>query len=95
MAFGMRNAPATFQRLMNLVLSGLAFCEAHLDDLVVCSDSWVEHVDHLQTVFSHLTDAGLTVNLSKCEFRQATVTYLGKANQEFAVNCSCVGGTPL
>lgn len=37
MPFGMRNAPATFQRLMNLVLSGLPFCEVYLDDLVVLS----------------------------------------------------------
>lgn len=37
MAFGMRNAPATFQRLINV---GLPFCEAYLDDLVVCSESW-------------------------------------------------------
>lgn len=63
---------------MNVVLSGLYFCEACLDDLVVCSNSWMEHMDHLQTVFSNLKEAGLTVNLSTCEFRQATVTYLGK-----------------
>lgn len=78
MAFGMRNAPATFQQLMNVVLSGLSFSEAYLDDLVVYSNSLVEDVDHLQTVFSRLKEAGLTVNLSKCEFAQATVTYLGK-----------------
>lgn len=39
MAFGMRNAPATFQRLVNIVLSGLSGCEAYLDDLVIYSDS--------------------------------------------------------
>lgn len=48
--FGMRNALATFQRLINVVLSGLPFCEAYLDDLVVCSESWREHLQHLQTV---------------------------------------------
>ena len=37
MAFGMHNAPATFQHLVNVVLAGLSFCEAYLDDLVVCS----------------------------------------------------------
>lgn len=76
--FGMCNAPATFQRLMHVVLSGLSFCEAYLDDLVVCSSSWVEHMTHLQLVFQRLSEANLTVNLSKCEFGQATVTYLGK-----------------
>lgn len=78
MPFGMRNAPATFQRLMNLVLSGLPFCEAYLDDLVVCSESWSEHKEHLRVVFCRLNEAGLTVNLAKCEFGQATVVYLGK-----------------
>ncbi len=42
MAFGMRNAPATFQRLMQKVLSGVKSCEAYLDDVVVYSDSWEE-----------------------------------------------------
>lgn len=78
MAFGMCNAPATFQRLMNVVLSGLSFCEAYLDDLVICSSTWCEHLAHLEKVFMRLRDAKLTVNLSKCEFGQATVTYLGK-----------------
>lgn len=78
MAFGMCNAPATFQRLMKVVLSGLPFCEAYLDDLVVCSATWTEHVQRLGAVFARLSEATLTVNLSKCEFGQATVTYLGK-----------------
>lgn len=78
MAFGMCNAPATFQRLMNVVLSGLSFCRAYLDDLVICSSSWGEHVDHLGRVFERLQEDNLTVNLSKCEFGKATVTYLGK-----------------
>lgn len=73
MAFGTRNVPATFQRLVNVVLAGLSFCEAYLDDLVVCSESWAEHLEHLQAVFCRLKE-GLTVNLSKCEFGQATVT---------------------
>lgn len=78
MPFRMRNAPATFQRLMNLVLSGLPFCEAYLDDLVVCSESWSEHVEHLHAVFFCLNEVGLTINLAKCEFGQTTVKYLRK-----------------
>lgn len=65
-------------RLMNIVLSGLSFCEAYLDDLVVCSETWVEHLEHLRVVFGRLKEANFTVNLSKCQFAQATVTYLGK-----------------
>lgn len=78
MAFGLRNAPATFQRLMNSVLAGVQNCKAYLDDIVVYSSSWKAHVDTLTTVFTHLRDASLTLNLSKCEFAKATVTYLGK-----------------
>lgn len=45
MAFGMCNAPATFHRLMNVILAGLPFCAAYLEYLVVCSESWVDHVE--------------------------------------------------
>ena len=78
MAFGMRNAPATFQRLVNIVLAGVENCTAYLDDLVVHSSSWTEHVATLKVVFERLQAASLTLNLAKCEFGKATVTYLGK-----------------
>lgn len=47
MAFGMRNAPATFQRLVNRVLTGVACCEAYLDDVVIYSSTWPQHVAQL------------------------------------------------
>ncbi|XP_067261173.1 uncharacterized protein [Chanodichthys erythropterus] len=78
MAFGMRNAPATFQRLINIVLAGVRNCNAYLDDLVIYSSSWSAHVATLREVFERLRNASLTLNLSKCEFGQATVTYLGR-----------------
>ena len=78
MAFGMRNAPATFQRLMQRVLSGVANCEVYLDDVVVYSADWQTHVETLSVVFQCLQDASLTLNLAKCEFAKATITYLGK-----------------
>jgi len=74
----MRNAPATFQRLVNDVLSGVSNCEAYLDDLVIHSDTWGGHMDSLREVFGRLSHANLTLNLAKCEFGRATVTYLGK-----------------
>lgn len=95
MAFGMRNAPATFQRLMNIVLAGLSFCEAYLDDSVVCSVSWSEHVEHVHAVFHRLKEAGLTVNLSKCEFGQATVTYLGKVVGGGQAKVECIEAFPV
>ncbi len=78
MPFGLRNAPATFQRLMNRVVSGLEGCAVYLDDVVVYSDSWEEHVRRVRALFERLVWARLTVNLAKCEFAKATVTYLGK-----------------
>nr|XP_055054187.1 uncharacterized protein LOC129439536 [Misgurnus anguillicaudatus] len=78
MAFGMRNAPSTFQRLINIVLSGVPNCNAYLDDLVIYSTDWEEHVSLLRVVFERLKKASLTLNLAKCEFGQATITYLGR-----------------
>jgi len=54
MPFGMKNAPATFQRMMNKVISGLDGCEAYIDDLVLYSASWEEHVKLLKKFFSRL-----------------------------------------
>lgn len=78
MPFGLRNAPATFQRLMNLVLSGVDHCEVYLDDIVVYTDSWTAHLKTLTEVFERLSRASLTLNLAKCEFGKAVVVYLGK-----------------
>ncbi|KAL2097351.1 hypothetical protein ACEWY4_006558 [Coilia grayii] len=78
MAFGLRNAPATFQRLMWRILAGVPNCEVYLDDIVLHSSSWPSHLQLITTVFTRLRDASLTLNLAKCEFGKATVTYLVK-----------------
>uniref|UniRef100_A0A8B9H0C2 ribonuclease H n=1 Tax=Astyanax mexicanus TaxID=7994 RepID=A0A8B9H0C2_ASTMX len=78
MPFGLRNAPATFQRLMWKVLANVKNCEAYLDDLVSYSETWEEHLKILRTVFERLKEASLTLNLAKCEFGKARVSYLGK-----------------
>lgn len=63
---------------MVIVLSGVNDCEAFLDDIVVFSSTWSNHLDTLQEVFCCLERASLTLNLVKCEFGKAVVTYLGK-----------------
>ena len=78
MPFGLRNAPATFQRLMNLVVAGLEGCAVYLDDVVIYSDTWSEHMQRTKALLERLVWARLTINLAKCEFARATVTYLGK-----------------
>lgn len=76
--FGLKNAPATFQRLMQEVLGDVPNCSVYLDDMVVFSSDWKSHLSVLREVFQRLADASLTLNLAKCEFGKATVTYLGK-----------------
>lgn len=63
---------------MNMVVSGLHGCAVYLDDVVIYSDTWEEHLVHIRKLFDWLKDARLTVNLAKCGFARATVTYLGK-----------------
>ena len=77
MPFGLRNAPATFQRLMNRVVGDLEGCSVYLDDVVIYSDDWDVHLDRIERLFDRLAHAHLTVNLAKCEFAKATVSYLG------------------
>ncbi|XP_068213380.1 uncharacterized protein [Palaemon carinicauda] len=77
MPFGMKNAACTFQRLMNRVICGLKGTEIYIDDLVVHSNDWQTHIVRLRKVFEALRDAGLVVNLGKCEFGKAKVCYLG------------------
>ena len=76
----MKNAPATFQRLIYTVLRGLeAFAVAYLDDIAVYSCDWESHVTHLQTVMGRLEEAGLTVKVAKCQFAQGRWITLGTA----------------
>ncbi len=77
MPFGLSGAPATFQRLMDQTIRGLNFTNAYLDDLVIYSNSWSEHLQHLRKVFDRLKDAGLTIKLRKCQFAMKECTYLG------------------
>ena len=79
MPFGLCNAPATFQRLMDLVLAGLQWsqCLVYIDDVIVLGRTFKEHLDNLEEVFQRLRSAGLRLKPSKCAFFQRSVTYLG------------------
>lgn len=78
--FGLNNAPATFQRIMDGVLGNpapkLAF--VYMDDNIVASQSISEHVTHLQTVFRALKAHGLKLKPSKCHLGQREVAFLGQ-----------------
>ena len=79
MPFGLTNAPSSFQRLMTCVLSGLTNdqCLIYIDDIIVFSAMFSEHLDRLRNVFQRVQDAGLRLKANKCHFAQSKVSYLG------------------
>lgn len=79
MAFGLKGAPSSFQQLMNVVLRGLLFksCIAYLDDIIVFSRSFEDHLLHLRQVFERLQTHGLTCKPEKCVFGRASMKFLG------------------
>ena len=76
MPFGLRNAAQTFQRFMDDICRGLDFVFVYLDDILVASRSYEEHLQHLRALFRRLADQGLVINPAKCEF--------GKAEENFS-----------
>ena len=79
MPFGLCNAPGTFQRLMDRIFGDKSFHSLllYLDDIVVFSTSFHQHLERLEMVLSRLQQHRLKLKLSKCHFFQAKVKYLG------------------
>ncbi|XP_040195045.1 uncharacterized protein LOC120928035 [Rana temporaria] len=78
MPFGMKNAPATFQRMIDELLDGLQdFACAYLDDIAIYSQTWEEHLRHLGIVLDRIRDANLTLKPDKCNIGMSEVQYLG------------------
>ena len=77
MPFGMKNAPATFQRMVNKLVRDIDGCEGYIDDFVIFSDNWLDHIRQIEHFFQIMQEAKLTINLMKSEFGKATVKYLG------------------
>ena len=74
--FRMENSPATNQRLVNNLMSNLDGCQAYIDDAIIFSEEWEQHLQTIRTFFNRLSEAKLTVNLAKCEFCHANLTFL-------------------
>lgn len=87
MAFGLTNAPATFQRLMERCMGELNLkeCLIFLDDILIFSETFEEHLERLEAVFSRLKQHGLKLKPSKCEFFKTSVTYLGHVVSQIGV----------
>jgi hypothetical protein len=79
MPFGLSNAPATFQALMNDVLSPYLrrFVLVFFDDILIYSSSWAEHLQHVAIIFNELRAHRLHLKRSKCSFGTTSVAYLG------------------
>jgi len=79
MPFGLCNAPATFQRLMNTALGDILwkFVMDYIDDISVYSKTWEEHLQHLEEVFKRLRKAKLKINPDKCHFGAQEIQFLG------------------
>ena len=88
MPFGLCNAPATFQRLMDLVLAGLQWsqCLVYLDDVIIIGHTFSEHLANLSLVFQRLRAAGLKLQPKKCDFLKHKVTYLGHVVSDVGVS---------
>ena len=75
--FGLAQAPAHFQKLINEVLTDCNFAMGYLDDIIIFSKTEEEHLEHLETIFNRLHEAGLKLKLKKCSFFKKHIQYLG------------------
>ena len=78
MPFGLYNAPATFQRLMDVALSGLQWtsCLVYHDNIIVMGRTFEEHLSNLDSVFARIREAGMKIKPAKCFFLRERVQYL-------------------
>ena len=91
MPFGLVNAPATFQRLMERVLRGIAWseCLVYLDDILMFGPNFATTLERLQRVLDRLGTEGLQLKAKKCQLFQEEIPFLGHI-----VSASGVGADP-
>ncbi|GBM64254.1 Retrovirus-related Pol polyprotein from transposon 297 [Araneus ventricosus] len=87
MPFGLCNAPATIERLMETVLRGLSSeaCLVYVDDIIIVRGTFEEHLNNLRKLFQRLQKANFKLNPKKCRFFQREVAYLGHVISEEGV----------
>ena len=104
MPFGLCNAPATFERLMEQVLSGLHWhwqmCLIYLDDIIIFGKRFLEMIKNLDMLLERFAQAGLKLNSQKCQLFKKQVDFLGRVINEQGVhsnpqNIECVKNWPL
>lgn len=79
MPFGLKTAPATFQRLINHVLREYInkICVVYLDDILIFSTSFQEHIESIRKIFNTLRASNLKIQFDKCRFAELTTKFLG------------------
>ena len=83
MLFGMKNSLATFQRLVNSLISNLAGCKAYIDDAIIFSEEWEQHLQTIKNFFDRLSEATLTVKAAY----SVTMNIFRKKLFSFKINC--------
>ena len=79
MPFGLKNAPAIFQRLMDELLGDLKgkFLDVLMDDIIIYSNTFEEHIEHIRIVLTRLRDKGIALRFDKCSFACPELKFLG------------------
>ncbi|GBO43348.1 Transposon Ty3-I Gag-Pol polyprotein [Araneus ventricosus] len=78
MPFGLKKTPFIFSKMMAEIFNGCKhFAVPYLDDVEIYSNSWEEHLNHLNGILTKIKDVGLTIKPIKCKFAQDRVKYLG------------------
>ncbi len=78
MPFGLQNAPALFQQMVDGVLASVSDCSGcYIDDVLIYTRTWEEHLSVLRKILNCIRDAGLTVKMRKCVFGKRRLRYLG------------------
>ena len=88
MSFGLCNAPATFERMMEIILSGLHWeiCLLYIDDVIIFADNFEQHMERLSEVLSRLQTAGLKLSPQKCQLFKTQVCFLGHVVSEKGIS---------
>ena len=86
--FGLAQAPANFQRLINGVLAPFDFAFGYLDDILIYSPHVATHLKHLEMIFQRLREAGLKLKMEKCSFLKKHIQYLHHIVRQWYKACT-------
>ncbi|KAG1063814.1 hypothetical protein G6F42_027132 [Rhizopus arrhizus] len=75
--FGLKHIASRYQRVINSILADVPYALAFVDDIIIFSKSYEEHIIHVQNVIKKLTNVNLILNVDKCHFAQTSVYLLG------------------